>query len=179
MSLAIDDSTSNSTCLLNTFHKTAMQAKLNFRLQERPDEDLDVAAAFAINPRAVQDALCDAICSTGLSENEFRLLRMTSIFHSVLRNTWIEYKPLPTVLDACRQGKYGHPTERIFHTIAGEEGIVALGLVAKHYTKLVNEIDTLSEEESTKLAELVKTAIKNTKRATISEYLAATPKSMF
>jgi hypothetical protein len=150
-----------------------MQVKLIFRLQERPDEDLDVTAAFAENPGAVRDALCKAICVVGL-DHKFQLLRIAGIFGSVLKKPWEVYKPLRPILEACRQRKYGHDTEQRFHENAGLEGVAALALIAKHENKLMDEIDALPYEESIELTELVKSF---SKTAGMIEYIESFARS--
>lgn len=168
LSLAIDNFASCQPALLDIFHNDGNTSQAEVTFQEQLDEDLDVIAAFAKNPNAVRDALCEAICHVALPPSEFKLLSIASSFRSALQKPWEGYKPLRGVLEACRQKKYGRPTERLFHEHSQEAGVVALGLVAKHQNKLIDEIDALSEAESIKLAKLVK---RIPKKAVIHEFI--------
>jgi len=138
-----------------------ISVKLAFRFQNQGIADLDIVEAFEKNPTAVRDALCSAICQVALPHSDLKVLGLAREFQSILEKPWIGYKPLRGVLEACRQEKYGHATERRFYTHAQEEGVVALGLVAKYQNKLLSEIDNLLEDESIKLAKLVKSMPKN------------------
>jgi len=100
--------------------------------------------------------------------SDFKLLHIANAFQSVLQIPWEGYKPLRGVLEACHEGKYGRRTERLFHEHSQDGGVVALGLVAKHENKLIEEIDDLSEAETIKLAKLVKCI---PKKAIILEYI--------
>jgi hypothetical protein len=150
-----------------------MQVKLIFRFQEGPDEDLDVAEAFSKNPDAVRDVLGEAICQVELPASEFELLRIVRAFQSALQAPWSGYRPLGPILEACRQENYGHNTERIFHQHAQEEGVVALGLVAKYQNQLINAIDALPEARSIRLARLVKSI---PKKQSVLDFIETNPR---
>jgi hypothetical protein len=53
--------------------------KLTFRLQERPDEVLDLATAFSKQPDEVRAALLDAIRQVELRSIDIELLRIENI----------------------------------------------------------------------------------------------------
>jgi hypothetical protein len=60
-------------------------AKIILRLQEWPDEDLDVAEAFAKRPDEVRDALLQAIRQVELPRTDITLLGIENVFHSTLK----------------------------------------------------------------------------------------------
>jgi hypothetical protein len=56
------------------------RVRLNFRLQERPEEVLDLATAFSKQPDELRAALLDAIRQVELRSIDIELLRIENIF---------------------------------------------------------------------------------------------------
>ena len=89
--------------------------------------------SLAENPRnCAQDALRELLCQVALPPSEYKLLSIASAIRSSSQAPWVNTDVLPNA------------------------GVIALGLVAKHQNKLIDEIDALPEAKSIKLAELVK-----------------------
>ena len=140
---------------------------LIIRLQDCPDEDLDVAAALAKRPTEVRAALIEAILQVHLSATETLLLRLENIFKSALQAPWKEPKALRSVLEACRCGKIKAKIERLFYEHGKEYAIIALALATNPDTNLFYEIEKLPREEQIQLVEHV---VKNPKKKVIAVY---------
>ena len=139
------------------------------RLQQSPNDDLDVAAAFAKQPDVVREALLDAIRIVQLPAIDIALLRIEDAFRSALKQPWKEPKLLRPVLEACRQGKVKSRTEKLFYQHGEGYGVVALCLATKSDGhRLFRDIDSLEDEELIKLIDNVQ---KIKKKAAIVEYI--------
>ena len=141
------------------------RVRLNFRLQERPDEVLDLATAFSKQPDEVRAALLDAIRQVELRSIDIELLRIENIFRLKLITQdsrqdsayWRAPTLLRPVLEACRQGKIKARTERFFYEYAQEEGIIKLAIATNgENNTLHRDLDALSDEDLIRLVQSVK-----------------------
>lgn len=122
------------------------------RLQESPNEDLDVASAFAKHPDVVRQALLEAVRHVKLRSIEITLLQIENAFRSAVDQPWAEPKILRPVLEACRQGKVKSRPEKLFFEHGKEYGVVLLCLATKSDGhRLFREIDRLKDEELIRL----------------------------
>jgi hypothetical protein len=128
-----------------------------FRLVfKRPNgEELNVVQAAVGDPDTVQELLTAAIVEAFKTPSDITLLEITIAFIFALRTAFEEFRPLRLVLEAARQGYFGHHTERIFYASGLEQGLVCLGLLSRYMPEFVQEIDSLPESEAIKLARLV------------------------
>ncbi|PVH75967.1 hypothetical protein DL98DRAFT_574728 [Cadophora sp. DSE1049] len=149
--------------------QSSSPARVVFRFENSPDEDLEVAAAFAQRPDAVRDALLEALRHVQLRSIDITLLRIEDVFRSTLKEKWREPRILRPVLEACRQGKLNSRTESLFFEYGKEYGVVALSVATREDGyKLFREIDALSDDELVKLVNAVETI---PKRPAILEFI--------
>jgi hypothetical protein len=153
--------------------------KVFLRVQESPDEDLSVDAAFAKQPDAVRDALLEAIRLVPLRSTDITLLRIENTFLSALKRPWKEPHGLRLVLESCRQGKIENRTERLFLKHGKEYGIVVLGVGTKQDDhRLFRDIDPLPEEDLIRLIENVQRFPKKASITAFLEEFAQSPLGM-
>jgi hypothetical protein len=145
------------------------------KLQESPDEYVDVGAASVKRPTAVRDALLRAIRFVQLRPNDLKLLRLEVELQAAFSSPWKKPTILQPVLESCRQGLVTERTEILFYEYGGDLTIAILGIATrvdhglrtKHDGRgLLREIDTLSDEEKT---ELVKNLVQSTQESVKSD----------
>lgn len=144
--------------------------KVVLRFQESPSEDLDVATAFTKQPDIVREALLEAIRHFQLPSIDITLLRIENIFRSTLKTALTVPNTLRPILEACRQGKLQHRTEKLFFEHGKEYGIALLCVVTrdKENRLLFREIDPLQDDE---LIMLIKNINNLPKKASIVEFI--------
>ena len=140
------------------------------RLQESPNQFLDVAAASIKQPTFVRDALLKAIRLVQLRPIDLQLLQIEHELQNAFNSPWKKPTRLQHVLESCRR-KSIKGTESLFYEEGGDFAVAMLGIATRYDVglttkhdgrRLLAEIDTLSNEEKT---ELIKNILWSTKKS--------------